>query len=187
MKVLIVDNNDSFSYNLKHYVEQFSAEVKVIRGNKIDLNCIDEFDKIILSPGPGLSSEHPILLQTLDKVVGNKSILGICLGHQAIAEYFGATLANLEQVKHGVTSQLKQYKNCKVFRNLPECFEVAHYHSWVVEKESFPDCLVISSENKEGIITSFRHKIYDVTALQFHPESILTEHGLQMIKNWVLA
>ena len=90
----------------------------------------------------------------------------------------GRTLVNLEQVKHGITSRLKQYKNCKVFRNLPECFEVAHYHSWIVEKESFPDCLVISSENGEGIITSFRHKIYDVTALQFHPESILTEHGL---------
>jgi len=187
LKVLIVDNNDSFSYNLKHYVEQFSAEVKVIRGIKLDLNCIDEFDKIILSPGPGLPSEHPILSQILDKVVGNKSILGICLGHQAIAEYFGATLANLKQVKHGVTSQLKQYKNCKVFKNLPECFEVAHYHSWIVEKESFPDCLIISSENKEGMITSFKHKIYDVTALQFHPESILTEHGLQMIKNWVLV
>ena len=187
MKVLIVDNNDSFSYNLKHYVEQFSAEVKVIRGNKLDLNCVDEFDKIILSPGPGLPSEHTMLLQTIDKVVGNKSILGICLGHQAIAEYFGATLANLEQVKHGVTSQIRQYKNCQVFRDLPECFVVAHYHSWIVEKEGFPDCLVISSENEEGIITSLKHKIYDVTALQFHPESILTEYGLKIIKNWLLV
>ena len=187
MKVLIVDNNDSFSYNLKHYIEQFSKEVKVIRGNKLNLNCTDEFTKIILSPGPGLPSEHPILSQILDKSVGNKSILGICLGHQAIAEYFGATLANLEHVKHGVTSQLRQYNNCKVFRGLPDCFEVAHYHSWVVKKDSLPDCLVISSENEEGIITSFRHKIYDVTALQFHPESILTEYGLQMIKNWMRA
>jgi len=187
LKVLIVDNNDSFSYKLKHYVEQFSSEVKVIRGNKLDLNCINEFDKIILSPGPGLPSEHPMLSRILEKAMGNKSILGICLGHQAIAEYFGATLANLEQVKHGVTSQLKQYKNCKVFRNLPEYFEVGHYHSWIVEKGSFPDCLVISSENEKGIITSFKHKIYDVIALQFHPESILTEQGLQMIKNWVLA
>ena len=187
MKVLIVDNNDSFSYNLKHYVEQFSEEVKVKRGAKLDLTGIDKFDKIILSPGPGLPYEHPVLLQILDNFVAKKSILGICLGHQAIAEYFGATLANLEQVKHGVTSQLKQYKNCKVFLDLPEYFEVAHYHSWVVKKDGFPDCLLISSENKEEIITSFRHRTYDVTALQFHPESILTEHGLQMIKNWVLA
>lgn len=187
MKILIVDNNDSFSYNLKHYVEQFSLYVKVLRGNKIDLNRIAQFDKIILSPGPGLPSEHPILFQIIDKVVEKKSILGICLGHQAIAEYFGATLTNLEQVKHGVASQLRQYNNCHVFRNLPDFFKVAHYHSWIVEKESLPDCLLISSENKEGIITSFRHKTYDITALQFHPESILTEHGLQIIKNWVLV
>ena len=187
MKILIVDNNDSFSYNLKHYVEQFSTEVNVIRGNKFDLNYLNKFDKIILSPGPGLPFEHPVIEQVLDKTVGCKSILGICLGHQAIAEYFGATLANLEQVKHGESSQLKQYKNCKVFRNMPEFLEVAHYHSWVVEKENFPDCLEISSENEEGIITSFRHKTYDITALQFHPESILTEYGLQMIRNWVLA
>ncbi len=187
MKILIIDNNDSFSYNLKHYVEHFSTDVSVVRGGEFDLDCIDSFDKIILSPGPGLPSEHPVILKVLDKIVGNKSILGICLGHQAIAEYFGATLANLEQVKHGATSKLIQYKNCNIFRSLPESFEVAHYHSWVVEKEDLPDCLEISSKNEEGIITSFRHKTYDIIGLQFHPESILTEYGLHMIRNWVLA
>ena len=142
---------------------------------------------IVISPGPGRPIETGICLDVINSISKIIPTLGICLGHQAIAEYFGATLANLKQVKHGVTSQLKQYKNCKVFLDLPEYFEVAHYHSWVVKKEGFPDCLVISSENKEEIITSFRHRTYDVTALQFHPESILTEHGLQMIKNWVLA
>mgnify|MGYP001244788646 CR=1 FL=1 len=186
MRVLIIDNNDSFTYNLKHYVEQFASQVVVFRGSKIDLDYIDKFDKIILSPGPGLPNEHPILNQVLDRYYNKKPILGICLGHQAIAEFFNADLVNLVRVKHGVTSIVKHFNNCLLFKGISENFKIGHYHSWVVSKINFPDELTITSLNNEGIITSLNHKKYDIKAIQFHPESILTENGLQLIMNWVL-
>lgn len=185
MKVLIIDNNDSFSYNLKHYIEHHSAAVTVIRGDRLELDYIHEFNKVILSPGPGLPSEHPVLLQVLDRFVGKKSILGICLGHQAIAEYFGANLSNLEQVKHGLSSSLTHFSNCILYNNLPSSFNVGHYHSWVVSKNSIPKDLIVTSENEDGLIMSFRHASYDIKAVQFHPESILTENGLNLIANWL--
>ncbi len=184
---MLIDNNDSFTYNLKHYVEQFASDVVVYRSADIKLGSIDQFDKIILSPGPGLPNEHPVLKQVLARYYIKKPILGICLGQQAIAEFFNANLENLTTVKHGVTSIVKHFKNCKLFKDIPENFKIGHYHSWVVSKNNFPDELTITSENEEGIITSLKHKKYDITAVQFHPESILTDHGMQLIKNWVLA
>ena len=187
MRVFLIDNNDSFTFNLKHYIEQFASEVVVCRGAEIELDNIEQFNKIILSPGPGLPNEHPILKQVLSRYYNQKPILGICLGQQAIAEFFNANLENLTTVKHGVNSMVKHFNNCKLFSDIPENFKIGHYHSWVVSKINFPDELAITSENEAGIITSIKHREYDVTAVQFHPESILTEHGLQLIKNWVLA
>ena len=187
MRVFLIDNNDSFTYNLKHYIEQFASEVVISRGTEIELDSIDQFDKIILSPGPGLPNEHPVLKQVLARYYNQKPILGICLGQQAIAEFFNANLENLTNVKHGVTSMVKHFNNCKLFIDIPKNFEIGHYHSWVVSKINFPEELTITSENEEGIITSLNHKKHDITAVQFHPESILTEHGLQLIKNWVLV
>ena len=187
MRVFLIDNNDSFTYNLKHYIEQFASEVVVSRGAEIEIDNIEPFDKIILSPGPGLPYEHPILKQVLSRYYNQKPILGICLGQQAIAEFFNANLENLTTVKHGVTSMLKHFNKCRLFSDIPENFKIGHYHSWVVSKINFPEELLITSENEEGIITSLKHKKHDITAVQFHPESILTENGLQLIKNWVLA
>jgi anthranilate synthase component II len=187
LRVFLIDNNDSFTYNLKHYIEQFASEVVVSRGAEIELDDIEPFDKIILSPGPGLPNEHPILRKVLSRYYNQKPILGICLGQQAIAEFFNANLENLTTVKHGVTSMVKHFNNCKLFSDIPENFKIGHYHSWVVSKINLPDELTITSENEEGIITSLNHKKHDISAVQFHPESILTEYGLLLIKNWVLT
>ena len=187
MKVLIVDNKDSFTYNLKHYINQFTDDIDVLRGDVLDFDNIMNYDKIVLSPGPGLPAEHPVLEKLLEAFYDKKSILGICLGQQAIAEFFNAKLENLSTVQHGVTSKVAHFNNCKLFENIPNNFKIGHYHSWVVSKNNFPKELNITSENEEGIITSINHKKYDITAVQFHPESILTEHGLQLIKNWLLA
>ena len=186
MKILIIDNNDSFTYNLKHYVNQFANNVDVIRGERLSMQMIDSYDKIIFSPGPGLPKEHPILHKVLAQFYDKKPILGICLGQQAIAEFFNAKLENLPIVKHGITSAVTHFYNCKLFKDIPTTFKIGHYHSWIVSKSNFPSELTITSENEEGIITSINHKEYDITAVQFHPESILSEHGLQLIKNWVL-
>ncbi|MBT3571556.1 MAG: aminodeoxychorismate/anthranilate synthase component II [Flavobacteriales bacterium] len=185
MKVLIIDNHDSFTYNLKHYVQQFYEDVDVLRASDINIESISEYNKVILSPGPGLPEDHPILNQVLVKYYQNKSILGICLGQQSIAEFFGATLYNLSEVKHGVSSEIIHYNNSKVFNDLPSNFKVGHYHSWAVSKENFPNVLIVTSENIEGKIMSIKHKEFDITGLQFHPESILTENGLKMIENWL--
>jgi len=184
LKILIIDNKDSFTYNLGHYVNQFYNCVTVLRSENININELYHYDKIILSPGPGLPNEHEILEKVLNYYHSDKSILGICLGHQAIAEYFGARLDNLDIVKHGIDSRVSQRNNCSIFIDLPKTFKIGHYHSWVVSKNNFPECLEITSENDDGIITSFKHKEFDVQGVQFHPESILTEYGLQMIKNW---
>ena len=186
MRVFLIDNNDSFTYNLKHYIEQFASKVVVYRDAEIELDDIEQFDKIILSPGPGLPNEHPVLKEVLARYYNQKPILGICLGQQAIAEFFNANLENLITVKHGVTSIVKHFNNCKLFKDIPKSFKIGHYHSWIVSKINFPEELTITSENEEGIITSLNHKKHDLTAVQFHPESILTEHGLLLIKNWVL-
>ena len=187
MKILIIDNQDSFTFNLKHYVQQFTNNVFVVRGDDCDLNHLRNYDKILISPGPGLPFEHPILKKVLDRYYDKKSILGVCLGQQAIADFFGARLENLRQVKHGVSSYITHSNNSVLFKNIPQSFKVGHYHSWVVSKNNFPQDLNITSENKEGIITSISHRYYDIHGVQFHPESILTEHGLQLIKNWLIS
>jgi len=168
-----------------HYVNRFADVVKVVRGSSLEIDEGHNYDKIILSPGPGLPKEHPILQSTLEKFHFCKPILGICLGHQAIAEYFGARLINLSEVKHGVTSVLSHSNNCMLFQNIQTTFKIGHYHSWVVSKKNLPDEIVVTSENSEGLVMSIRHKKYDITAVQFHPESILTENGLKLIENWV--
>ena len=185
MKVLIVYNKDSFTYNLKNYIDQLCSDVDVIRYNRLEIGIVREYDKILFSPGPGLPSEYPILNDILRKYGSYKSILGVCLGEQAIAEFYGCTLENLSNPMHGVSSRLKHFNNCSLYKDIPVSFEIGHYHSWVVSNNNFPKDLEITSLNETGLIMSMKHKIYDVKAVQFHPESILTQYGLDLIKNWI--
>lgn len=185
MKVLIVDNKDSFTYNLKHYVNQFCAHVNVIRCNQLSLNQVASYDKILFSPGPGLPKDYPILRHILISFGRSKSILGICLGHQAIAEFYGCSLENLDYPMHGVSTKICHLKNCNLFNNIPVSFQIGHYHSWVVSKKSLPKFLEITSTNEDGLIMSLKHTRYNIQSLQFHPESILTDFGLSMIGNWL--
>ena len=191
MKILIFDNYDSFTYNLVHVVEKLiNGKVDVYRNDKIPLEKVNEYDKIILSPGPGLPVDSGLLLPLIKEYAPVKSILGVCLGQQAIAESFGGSLVNLSTVFHGVATKIKvdqnrMIANNDVFQSLPEELEVGRYHSWVVNKEDFPKDLVITSEDENGYIMSLRHKTYDVQGVQFHPESVLTPEGERMMKNWL--
>tara|TARA_Y100001933_G_scaffold239344_1_gene263813 strand:+ start:1917 stop:2489 length:573 start_codon:yes stop_codon:yes gene_type:complete len=185
LKVLIIDNKDSFTYNLYHYVEQFAKYVDVYRANSLSLQKVGNYDKIIFSPGPGLPSEHEIMFKILDVYKENKSILGICLGHQAIAEYFGCSLFNLNKVKHGVSSKLTICGNSIIFKNVPSNIQIGHYHSWVISHQNIPNSIIVTSVNTDNLIMSIEHKKYDIMGLQFHPESIMTDYGLLMLKNWV--
>ncbi|MCW3086054.1 MAG: aminodeoxychorismate/anthranilate synthase component [Bacteroidetes bacterium] len=186
MKILVLDNYDSFTYNLVHYLEKVSdAEVEVHRNDKISLAEIDRFDKILLSPGPGIPSEAGILLEVIKTYAPTKSILGVCLGQQAIAEAFGGSLVNLKTVFHGLSTPIDVIKEDVLFSNIPKHFKVGRYHSWAVNPVNFPAGLEITAVDAAGHIMALKHKIYNVHAIQFHPESILTEHGLAIIKNWV--
>ena len=186
MKVIIIDNNDSFTYNLKYYINQFCDNVDVLRSNQFHLDDLVIYDKILFSPGPGLPNEHPILKAILDKYGHSKSIFGVCLGHQAIAEFYGCQLLNLADSMHAISSRIKHLNNCSLFENLPDTFKIGHYHSWVIDNVNFSERLEITSINEDGLIMSIKHKKYNIKAVQFHPESILTEHGLVLIKNWLL-
>ncbi len=185
MKILIIDNKDSFTYNLSHYVGQFVEQIDVFRSSHLTIDCINAYDKIIFSPGPGKPSDFPFLYEVLDRYDKKKSILGICLGHQAIADFYGAKLINLKSVKHGVKSIIKHNGSSSIFKGIPFRFNIGHYHSWVVSEKSFPSCLQITSYNNEGMITSIKHTKFNIQGLQFHPESILTEYGIDIIKNWI--
>ena len=185
MRILIVDNYDSFTHNLYHYVSQFEKNVEVVKNDRILLTEVEQYDKIILSPGPGLPYEHKNLKEIIEQFSSTKSILGVCLGHQAIAECFGAKLKNLENVLHGISSEILFIKEDRIFNQIPNQIKVGHYHSWVIDEETLPSCLEVTSKNEDGIIMSICHKEYDLKGLQFHPESILTEYGLLMIKNWI--
>lgn len=185
MKVLIVDNNDSFTYNLKHYIYTYCDDITVIRHYDIKLNLVETYDKILFSAGPGLPSEYVILHKILEKYQASKSILGICLGHQSIAEFYGAKLYNLDTPLHAYKSNVRHLDNCYLFKNLDLNFDIGHYHSWVVCPSSFPSNLEKTSYHEDGIIMSFKHKKYDIRGMQFHPESIITEYGLNIIKNWL--
>ena len=186
MKILVLDNYDSFTYNLVQMIEQIMAQkVDVFRNDQILLEDIDKYDKIILSPGPGIPKEAGILLEVIKKYASTKSILGVCLGQQAIAEAFGGSLINLSEIFHGVATEATQIKDHRLFRNLPEKLQVGRYHSWAVNPEDFPEELEITSVDESGMIMSLKHKAYDVHAVQYHPESILTPDGKQILENFL--
>jgi anthranilate synthase component II len=191
MKILIFDNYDSFTYNLVHVVEKIiHGKVDVYRNDKIPLEKVNDYDKIVLSPGPGLPVESGLLLPLIKEYGSSKSILGVCLGHQAIGETFGANLINLTTVYHGVATKINinpgrtQSAN-DVFTSLPGELEVGRYHSWIVSKENFPAELEITAEDENGYIMGLRHKTFDVQGVQFHPESVLTPMGENMMRNWL--
>jgi len=185
LKVLIVDNKDSFTYNLKHYIHTFCDYVDVIRYSEIELENLATYDKILISPGPGLPKEYPILNEILSTYASYKSILGICLGQQAIANFYGCKLYNLTHPMHGEASVINHLSNCILYKDMPVSFKIGHYHSWALSNQDFPEDLEITSLNDNGLIMSIKHKRYDIRAVQFHPESILTEYGFKLIKNWL--
>ncbi|MCO6498036.1 MAG: aminodeoxychorismate/anthranilate synthase component II [Chitinophagaceae bacterium] len=190
MKILLFDNYDSFTYNLYHCLKRHtSADIDVTRNDKITLAEVGKYDKILLSPGPGLPAESGILLPLIEEYAATKSILGVCLGEQAIGESFGAKLINLPGVFHGVATFIHQIKRKMqkndILKGLPETFEAGRYHSWAVSRENFPQELEITAEDDNGEIMALRHKKYDVQGVQFHPESVLTPLGNEIIKNWL--
>jgi len=187
MKILVIDNYDSFTYNLVHTIKKISGlSVDVYRNDEISLNEIDKYDKIVLSPGPGIPEEAGLLLDIIKEYAPKKSILGVCLGHQAIGEAFGGKLHNMNKVLHGIATPVKLTENKSVlFKDLPNTFDVGRYHSWIVQDEELPDCFEITSYDNEGKIMSMKHKEFDVQGVQFHPESVLTPLGEKMIENWL--
>lgn len=185
MKTVIIDNYDSFTYNLAHLVKELGAEVSVVRNDQFRLSELKTFDKIILSPGPGIPTEAGLLMDVIDAYASVKPILGVCLGHQAIGEYFGGKLTNLSQVFHGIASTINITAPDYIYKELPAQVQVGRYHSWVVDNEGLPDCLEVTSVSEEGQIMSLRHKQYDVRGIQYHPESVLTPEGRKIIANWL--
>ena len=200
MKIVIIDNYDSFTYNLSHLVKELGAEVTVLRNDQFQLEELEAFDKIILSPGPGIPSEAGLLLDVIRTYAGRKPMLGVCLGHQAIGEAFGAKLENLSDVFHGVATPCHIIRKDPLFATIDglakeaslgavegACFTitVGRYHSWVVSKDGFPACLEITAESEEGQIMALRHREYAIYGIQFHPESVLTPDGKTIIKNFI--
>jgi anthranilate synthase component 2 len=189
LSILVIDNYDSFTYNLVHAIKKISGlPVDVFRNDEISLEEIEKYDKIVLSPGPGLPEESGLLSEIIKKYAPKKSMLGVCLGHQAIGEAFGGKLFNMNRVFHGVATPVKLTGNPSVlFTGLHESFDVGRYHSWIVEKENLPSCFEITSLDNEGVIMSMRHKEFDVEGVQFHPESVLTPLGEKILENWLGA
>ncbi|MCD8387434.1 MAG: aminodeoxychorismate/anthranilate synthase component II [Bacteroidales bacterium] len=187
MKIIIVDNYDSFTYNLRHLVRELGAEVDVVRNDKFQLGDLAPYDKIILSPGPGIPEEAGLLLDVIREYAPQKAILGVCLGEQAIGEVFGGKLTNLDDVYHGVQTPVRLVPEHPdyIFRGLPEEFLVGRYHSWVVDQQGFPKCLEVTAVSPEGLVMALKHKEYDVHGIQFHPESVLTPDGRAIISNFL--
>ena len=185
MKIVIIDNYDSFTNNLSHLIKEIGAEVTVIRNDQFTLNQLERFDKIVLSPGPGIPSEAGLLLDVIKTYKGHKPILGVCLGHQAIGEVFGGTLENLSDVFHGVATEGTQFSNDYIFDSLPKRITMGRYHSWVVSRENFPTCLEVTAVSDEGQIMALKHKNYDIHGIQFHPESVLTPEGKTILRNFI--
>jgi len=184
-KILVIDNYDSFTYNLVHYLEDLNCEVTVYRNDEFELDEIAHFDKILLSPGPGIPDEAGLLKPVIAKYGATKSIFGVCLGQQAIGEVYGGTLSNLDKVYHGVATTVKTVVDDELlFQGLDKEFEVGRYHSWVVDT-TLPDVLEATSFDENGQVMSLRHKTFDVRGVQFHPESVLTPNGKKMLENWV--
>ena len=185
MKIVIIDNYDSFTYNLSHLVKELGAEVTVVRNDQFRLDDLEEFSKIILSPGPGIPSEAGLLLDVIRTYAGRKPILGVCLGHQAIGEVFGAQLENLSSVFHGVATPCTIIADDPLFSGIERNITVGRYHSWVVSREGLPQCLEVTAESPEGQIMALRHRQLNVRGIQFHPESVLTPDGKKMLQNWM--
>lgn len=194
MKIVIIDNYDSFTYNLSHLVKELGADVTVYRNDQFTMEQLEEFDKIILSPGPGIPSEAGLLLDVIKSYAGKKPILGVCLGHQAIGESFGGKLTNIGEVVHGVATPCYLTANDYLFEGVEtqlmeqtskEGFQIGRYHSWVVDAEGLPECLEVTSVSDEGFIMSLRHKEYDIRGIQYHPESVLTPAGKIILGNWL--
>lgn len=185
MKLLVLDNYDSFTYNLVHIIRQLGYQPDVIRNDKISIKKVKNYDRIVLSPGPGIPDEAGIMKDVIKTYGETKPILGVCLGHQGIAEVFGAELYNLFNVLHGVSSEMNVVMDDYLFKGIPQTFRACHYHSWAVLPESINGDLEVTARDSSGNIMAIRHKIYDVRGLQFHPESILTEHGKTIIENWL--
>ena len=185
MKTVIIDNYDSFTYNLSHLVKELGAEVTVVRNDRFELSDLEAFDKIILSPGPGIPSEAGLLLDVIRTYAGRKPMLGVCLGHQAIGEAFGAKLENLSDVFHGVATPCHIVAADPVFEGIDRDITIGRYHSWVVSKEALPECLEVTAVSDEGQIMALRHRTMEVHGIQFHPESVLTPEGKTIIKNFI--
>ncbi|MVN20190.1 anthranilate synthase component II [Mucilaginibacter arboris] len=188
-EILIIDNYDSFTYNLVHLVNELGLECEVWRNDQFKLEDVAAFDKIILSPGPGIPSEAGLLLKVIETYAPTKSMFGVCLGQQAIAEVFGGELYNLNRPMHGLSTPIKVTDiEEKLFSGLPETFNVGRYHSWVVSEKGLPEEILITAiDEKDNSIMALRHKKYDVRGVQFHPESVLTEHGKKMMHNWLMG
>jgi len=185
MKIVIIDNYDSFTYNLSHLVKELGAEVTVYRNDQFEMKQLEDFDKIILSPGPGIPCEAGLLLDVIKEYAGKKPILGVCLGHQAIGESFGGKLTNIGEVMHGVATPCHITVDDYLFEGLEKEIEIGRYHSWVVDTQDFPDSLEITSVSDEGYVMSLRHREFDVRGIQYHPESVLTPEGKTIIGNWL--
>ncbi|NGF55965.1 aminodeoxychorismate/anthranilate synthase component II [Parapedobacter sp. SGR-10] len=185
-KILVIDNYDSFTYNLVHLLQELGEDYEVVRNDKFTLDYVDDFDKILLSPGPGIPEEAGLLMDVIRTYAPTKSILGICLGQQAIAEVFGGTLFNMPKPLHGVATDIIITDDTeKLFQDFPRNSKIGRYHSWAVEKNTLPDTLKITALDPDGIIMALSHTIYDVRSVQFHPESVLTDNGKKLIENWL--
>lgn len=184
-RVVIIDNYDSFTYNLAHLVKQLGAKVEVFRNDQFTLNQLERFTKIILSPGPGIPEEAGLLMDVIRTYAGRKPMLGVCLGHQAIAEVFGGKLVNLKEVYHGIATEGTQFGNDPIFSGLPKRIVMGRYHSWVVDRAGFPDCLEVTAMSDDGQIMALRHRNYNIHGIQFHPESVLTPEGTTIVRNWL--
>lgn len=185
-KILVIDNYDSFTYNLVHLLQELNESYEVLRNDKFDLDYVDQFDKILLSPGPGIPNEAGLLMDVIRKYAPTKSILGVCLGQQAIAEVFGGTLFNLPKPLHGVASSIiVTDESEKLFQDFPRDSKIGRYHSWAVDPSTLPDVLKVTAVDENNIIMALAHKEYDVRGMQFHPESVLTDNGKTLIANWL--
>jgi len=185
MKIVIIDNYDSFTYNLAHLVRELGTEVTVLRNDRFALDDLEPYHKVILSPGPGIPSEAGLLTDVIRRYAESKPILGVCLGHQAIGEVFGARLENLSDVFHGVATPCHIVADDPIFSGLPSDITVGRYHSWVVSREGLPDCLEVTAVSDEGQVMALRHRELNVRGIQFHPESVLTPDGKRMVQNWL--
>lgn len=185
MKIAVIDNYDSFTYNLVHMLKAMVADVCVFRNDCFSLSQIEPFDGLVLSPGPGIPEEAGLLLDVINCYKGVKPMLGVCLGHQAIGQAFGAKLTNLDKVYHGVATEGTQFGTDYLFAGCPRRMLMGRYHSWVVDRNTLSACMEVTAESDEGFIMAMRHRRYDIRGVQFHPESVLTPHGRMMIGNWL--